>query len=136
MDPDHLHILQHTLGLDQYGQPPEQRKPCSDDDFPNCYRNHYVTQADSPDGQKCESLVAQGLMERRSPSAVFGSMTCYYVTLAGYVLVKLESPPPPKQTRAQRRWQSFRSWHDATGLTFKQYLRWPGRANFESTNLI
>lgn len=131
-----LHILQHALGLDQYGQQPEHSRPSIEDDFPGCYRNHYVTQADSPDGKKCESLVAQGLMQRRSPSAVLGSMTCYHVTQAGYDLVKRESPPPPKQTRAQRRWQAFRNWHDATGRTFKQYLRWPGRASFEATNRI
>ncbi len=132
MSPDLLHILQHSLGLDQYGQPPENYRGCSDDEFPGCYRNRFVTDPASPDGLKCEQLVADGLMAKpsRQPSFI-GGMTNYFVTQVGYEAMRRESPRPPKVSRAKRRWRAYRSIGEVCGWSFAEYLSWPGRAEYE-----
>ncbi len=132
MDSDLLHILQHSLGLDLYGQPPENYQGCHDDEFPGCYRNRFVTSPTSPDGVKCEQLVAGGLMARptRQPGFI-GDMVNYFVTQAGYEAVRRDSPRPPKVSKAKRRWQAFREFREAYQCTFKEYLKWPGRAEYE-----
>jgi len=132
MNPELLHILQHSLGLDQYGQPPEGYRGCSDDEFPGCYRNRFVTDPASPDGLKCEQLVADGLMARptRQPGFI-GDMVNYFVTQAGYESVRRESPRPPKVSKAKRRWRAYWSWREAYQCSFIEYLQWPGRAEYE-----
>jgi len=132
MNPELLHILQHSLGLDLYGQPPEGYRGCSDDEFPGCYRNRFVTDPASPDGLKCEQLVAGGLMAKpsRQPSFI-GGMTNYFVTQAGYEAVRRDSPSPPKVSKAKRRWRAYWSWREAYQCSFIEYLQWPGRAEYE-----
>lgn len=77
-----------------------------------------------------------GFMNDHGQQKGFGGMSLYSVTLAGYEAVKRESPPPPKMSRAKRRWMAFRSLQDATGITFREYLKWPGRRDFETFNLV
>lgn len=92
-----LHILQHSLGLDQYG---EGRQ----------YRNHFVTGPGSDDFDNCTALVGMGLMKRHNPSALTGGDYCFTVTPAGVDYVALNSPkrpPAPKLTRSQKRYQEF-----------------------------
>jgi hypothetical protein len=57
MDPKLLHILQHSLGLDHYGNGRQ-------------YRNHYVAGGDAV--ENCRALVAAGYMEEYRPSALSG----------------------------------------------------------------
>jgi len=131
MNPRHLSILQHTLGLDQYGQPPKGRRPCSDDDFPNCYRNNYCTGTEGSDFPILREIVAAGMMTDAGSKEVLGGMHVFHATQAGYEAVREHSPRPPKQTKARRRWQHFRDVREAWGLTFKEYLNSPARKESE-----
>lgn len=105
-----LHILQHSLGLDQYG---EGRQ----------YRNHFVTGPGSDDFDDCTVLVGMGLMKRHSPSALTGGDYCFTVTPAGVDYVALNSParpPAPKLTRSQKRYQEYID--SEYGGTFAEWL--------------
>lgn len=133
MTPKWLHILQHSLGLDQYGQPPEGRRPCPDDDYPGCYRNNYLIGPESPDFYLLRELVEAGLMMDRGAQECYGGMHVFHVTQAGYDAVKQHSPRPPRLTKAQRRWRHFRDVREvAPGLTFGDYLRAPWRQESEA----
>ncbi|MDG9858438.1 hypothetical protein N7403_31700 [Pseudomonas nitroreducens] len=84
--PNLLHILQHSLGLDEYGQGRQ-------------YRNHYVAGGD--DVRLCRELVALGYMSERAASALSGGDPWFSVTPVGIVAVAKFSPPappPPKRT--------------------------------------
>lgn len=103
---EQLHILQHALGVDQYGQG-------------LMYRNHFCAGAD--DEPICRSLVAAGLMRVFAPNA---SPLPYYnctVTEAGKQAVREQSPKPPKLTRGQKR---YREYLDAdSGMSFMAWLK-------------
>jgi hypothetical protein len=88
--PRQLEILQHSLGLDQYGQG-------------NMYRNHFCAGGD--DEIVCRELVALGYMEQftRKFLPYFNCL----VTDAGKTAVKRESPMPPKLTRGQKNYRAF-----------------------------
>ncbi len=110
-----LHILQHALGVDQYGRGRQ-------------YRNHFVTGPGSKDFALCESLAALGFMAdggRRGPLA--GGDRCFHVTESGRTAMLAASPQPPKLTRSQRR---YRDWLDSpSGMPFIEWLKWlPSRA--------
>lgn len=101
-----LHILQHSLGVDQYGRGEQ-------------YRNHFVTGPGSTDYDACMSLVDKSLMTRRPGSELSGGDDIFRVTDAGKAHVAEHSPAPPKLTRSQKRYQdyldadcnvSFREW--------------------------
>ena len=99
-----LQILQHALGLDQYGQG-------------KMYRNHFCAGGD--DEATCRELVAMGYMETFTRSYL-----PYYnctVTDAGKEAVRRESPPAPKLTRAQRRYRDY--LRADTGRGFMEWLR-------------
>lgn len=92
MTKEQLQILQHSLGLDQYGQGP-------------ITRNHFC--AGGGDVQVCRSLVALGYMR---VFALNASPLPYYncsVTDAGIAAVRRESPPAPKLSRSQRRYRDY-----------------------------
>jgi hypothetical protein len=102
-----LEILQHSLGLDEYGH----GRP---------YRNHFVTGPGSKDFEACCSLTGRGLMEDHGMSPLYGGDHCFTVTDAGRGYVREHSPKPPKLTRSQRRYLAFL---DAdSGLTFAEWL--------------
>lgn len=105
-----LQILQHSLGLDQYG---EGRQ----------YRNHFCTGPGSTDFDDCRALVADGLMTERSGNALSGGDSVFHVTPKGIDYVALNSskrPPEPKLTRSQKR---YRAWLNADcGLSFAEWL--------------
>jgi hypothetical protein len=88
-----LHILQHSLGLDQHGRG-------------SMYRNHFVTGEGSTDWAYCTEAVGLGLMERRE-SKLCGGDSVFTVTDAGRQFVRDQSPPPPKRTRSQARYYAF-----------------------------
>jgi hypothetical protein len=105
---EELHILQHSLGVDQFGQGEQ-------------YRNHFVTGEGSDDHPHCMALVERGLMQRRAGSQLTGEMDLFLVTEVGKAFMAANSPTPPKPTRSQRR---YRAWLDADcNMTFFEYIR-------------
>lgn len=92
-----LDILQHSLGLDQYGGG-------------NQHRNHFVTGEGGINHALCSELVADGLMKNCGSSAITGGDDCFVVTAQGIDYVALNSPvkpPPPKLTRSQQNYQRY-----------------------------
>lgn len=103
-----LHILQHSLGADEFGRGRQ-------------YRNHFVTGEGSVDYPHCMALVEKGLMTKHLGSALTGGDDLFHVTEAGKRYVAELSPPPPKLMRSQRR---YRSYLDAdSGMSFGEWLR-------------
>lgn len=89
-----LHILQHALGLDDYGQG-------------TAYRNHYVADDGHDNWSLLMAHVEAGRMWRAEPSELFGGGYCFVVTDAGRDYVREHSPKPPKVSRAKAR---YREW--------------------------
>lgn len=118
MTPEHLHILQHALGVNEYGQ--SSHRPNSDD-FHGCYRNRFITSPDCPDGLQCQALVSQGLMQDHGSQSLAGGMHCYTVTDAGYLAMKDASPKRPKISRSKQRYQRFLR-ADGVFDSFKDFL--------------
>jgi hypothetical protein len=105
-----LHILQHALGLDDYGQG-------------NPYRNHYVISPGCDGWELCSAHVEAGRMVRHEPRAIFGGDDCYcfVVTEAGREHVHEHSPKPPKVSRAKSR---YRMWlRSNTDMAFGEWLK-------------
>lgn len=103
-----LHILQHSLGLDQYGRG-------------NQYRNYFATGEGSTDWPHCRALVADGLMTEILPSRGISSDTVFRVTVQGKDYVTQHSPAPPRLTRAQ---QMYRRYLAADGhMKFGDWLK-------------
>lgn len=108
MTPQQLQILQHALGVDEYGQGKQ-------------YRKHFCAGGD--DIEVCQQLVAMGYMETFDRSYL-----PYYnctVTDAGKAAMLAESPKPPKLTRSQRRYRAFLD-HDS-GIRFGEWMNVYGR---------
>ncbi len=102
-----LEILQHALGVDEYGRGA-------------MYRNHFC--AGGGDEEICRELVALGFM-----STFTRSYLPYYnctVTEAGKTAMREQSPNPPKLTRSQRRYRAFLSAD--TGCSFGEWLKYYG----------
>lgn len=99
-----LEILQHALGVDQYGQG-------------EMYRNHFCAGGD--DESTCRELVALGYMETfERPYLPYYNCT---VTDTGIFAMLSESPQAPKLSRAQKRYRRFL---DAdSGLSFIEWLK-------------
>lgn len=105
-----LHILQHSLGVDQFGQG-------------NQYRNHFVTGEGSTDHPTCMEAVRLGLMEcRRKGYELYGGDDVFAVTEEGKQWVAENSPAPPKLTRSQKRYQDYLS--SESSLSFGDWVRW------------
>ena len=105
MTAEQLHVLQHALGLDQYGDG-------------NMSRNHFC--AGGRDVEICQSLIDLGYMQRHRTTDVFPDFNCS-VTEAGKMAVKRQSPPPPKLTRSQLRYREFLKAD--TGYSFCEWLK-------------
>lgn len=109
-----LHVLQHALGLDDYGQG-------------MAHRNHYVA------GEGCSSWpllmahVEAGRMERHEPRAIFGGSGhyCFTVTEAGRAYVAEHSPQSPNTlSRAEAR---YRAWlRSGVDMSFGEWLKQGG----------
>ena len=111
MNTRRLHILQHSLGLDQHGRGA-------------AYRNHYChAVADDPADttrQDLKALEAAGLMELGG-TINGGKDGLWRVTTAGRSAVRRESPAPPKRTRGQTR---YAQWLDSgCQFPFGEWLR-------------
>lgn len=107
-----LHILQHSLGVGDYGDKPS-------------YRNHFVTGKGSSDHLICQALVEKGLMKIQPMDKMLtGGDDCFVVTQKGIDYVALNSPmrpPEPKMTRSQK---NYRAYLDADcGFSFSEWMR-------------
>lgn len=106
-----LEVLQHALGADEYG-----RWPKGHDWY---YRDYYIGE-----DQTCEELVALGLMKKFPGNAATGGDVCYRVTGNGIVAMRESSRKITKTTKSQERYQRFLDWSDATGGSFRDFLRY------------
>ncbi len=104
MTAEQLQILQHSLGVDQYGRG-------------EMYRNHFCAGGD-------DELVALGYMQQHATT----DWLPYYnvsVTDAGKQAMLNESPNRPKLTRSQQRYRDFL---DADcGMSFFEWLKKKGK---------
>lgn len=107
MTPEHLHILQHALGLDQYGRG-------------SMYRDRFVTGQGSKDHPACVELTALGFMTRRPAVQLFGGDDIFHVTAAGKVAAVENSPAPPKVSRSKQRYADY--LNADTSQTFGDWL--------------
>lgn len=94
MDAKQLHILQHALGLDEFGRG-------------TMYRSHFVTGEGSKDHSDCMALVEAGFMGVRKNLPLAGGDDGFWVTEAGKRAAVENSPPPPKLTRSQQQYQAY-----------------------------
>ncbi|MEZ2220721.1 hypothetical protein [Rhizobium sp. RCC_161_2] len=109
MTPKQLHILQHTLGLDQHGRG-------------TFYRNHFVTGEGSKDHADCMTLVGLGFMSVRRDHPLAGGDDCFWATEEGKRAAVSESPAPPKLSRSKQRYIDFLAYDGS--MTFMEYIRW------------
>lgn len=108
MDEKRLHVLQHALGLDQYGRG-------------DAYRNHFVTGPGSTNYPHCTAMVQQGLMRQQAGGPITGGHDIFIVTSAGRAAVVEHSPPAPKLTRAKQRYRDYLAADSRH--TFLEWLR-------------
>jgi hypothetical protein len=114
----HLEILQHALGLDQYGKVRYYRDGREYYGFmPN--RNHFC--AGGGDEPECRELVLMGLMKQHHTTEVLPYFNCS-VTDAGKEAVRKESPAAPKLTRSQERYRAY--LRADCFENFRDYLRY------------
>lgn len=106
-----LHILQHSLGVDEYGEGSQ-------------YRNHFVTGEGSIDYPICMAAVERGFMIRRGASVLTGGDDCFQVTSEGRHWMAENSP---KLSRAKRNYREWLRICDSTNETFIEFLRRKGR---------
>lgn len=110
---EQLHVLQHSLGLDNYGRG-------------NAYRNHFCADAAGHDHATCSTLVTLGLMRTHGERAWLGGMTTFTVTDAGREVVAAQSPKPQRTSRGKRR---YLHWlHSGVDMTFGDWLKQSGGA--------
>lgn len=106
-----LKILQHSLGLDEYGQG-------------NQFRNHFV--AGGKDLEVCRQAVIEGFMVERQATSVSGGSPWFSVTPAGIDHVALTSPvrpPAPKVSRSKQRYQRYREYGEGFD-SFLDFCYW------------
>ncbi|WP_051534695.1 hypothetical protein [Deefgea rivuli] len=92
-----LHILQHSLGLDEYGQGRQ-------------YRNHYVAGEGHHSWPELLALEASGHITRRkiNPALIGGeSEFCFCVTDKGIDTVAQESPAPPAIPKSKKTYDDY-----------------------------
>lgn len=104
---DLLHILQHSLGVDKYGDGEQ-------------YRNRFVTNPDSEDGKKCVELVKKGYMRDYGPQSLYDGLHCYCVTPSGIDAVAIQSPGRPKISRSKIRYQEY--LRSDSGKNFSEWI--------------
>lgn len=107
-----LHIMQHTIGVDQYGRGEQ-------------YRNHFATSEGSADFEVCNALTEQGLMAVRRNLDIAAGMDCFWLTDAGKQYVAEHSPRPPILSRSKQRYQRYLEYGDGFH-SFRDFLIWDG----------
>lgn len=88
-----LHILRHSLGLDDTGRGKQ-------------YRNSYVLGPECPDFAKLKDLESRGLMTDHGPRKIFGGMHGFTVTPEGRAIAATPDP----LTRKERGRRVYRYW--------------------------
>ncbi len=116
-----LHILQHSLGLDEYGLVRYYRDGVEHYGFMPT-RNHFC--AGDDDEPACRELVALGYMKEHRTTEMLPYFNCS-VTDEGKKAVRDESPAPPKVLRSKQRYRAFLR-HDS-GLSFIEWLKTYGK---------
>lgn len=109
-----LHILQHALGRDEYGQRRDRSR--ADD-----YRNHYC--AGDNDLSMCREAVAQGLMVEHAPREISGGCPIFTVTDKGKAHIAEHSPAPPKLSPGKARYLRWLHLRDVLDLSFGEWLK-------------
>jgi hypothetical protein len=107
---EQLQILQHSLGVDEYGRTPKGFTPYT--------RNHFC--AGGADEETCRELVALGYMAQHPTTSWLPYFNCS-VTPEGIKAMHRESPAPPKLTAGQKRYREF--LEADTGESFGQWLK-------------
>lgn len=108
MNRQQLEILQHSLGVDPYGQGAQTR-------------NYFC--AGGADEVVCRELIAMGYMRQHRTTEVFPDFNCS-VTDAGKAAMRAESPAPPKLTAGQKRYREWLRLADCfPDMTFGDWLR-------------
>jgi hypothetical protein len=108
-----LHILQHALGLDDFGRG-------------KAYRNHFATGPECDNWGLCMAHVEAGRMKKHEPRAIFGGgeHCCFVVTDAGKAFVREHSPRPSKRQRSRDRYLEWLRISDVCpDLTFGEWLK-------------
>lgn len=114
MTKQQLQIVQHSLGVDQYGRGEQ-------------YRNFFC--AGGKDEDVCRELIALGYMQQHPTSALSPYFNCS-VTESGKAAMRAESPKPPRLTRGQQRYAEWLSMSDCCpDLSFGDYLKRARRAS-------
>ena len=108
MTGEHLHTLQHALGVDQYGRGEH-------------YRNRFVTGPGSNDFQICVELCDLGLMMDHGPQRIAAGDHCFTVTEEGKKAMSENSPNPPKVSRSKQRYLDYLSAD--TDFSFGEWLK-------------
>lgn len=108
MTPEELHILQHSLGVDQHGRGSH-------------YRNHFVTGPGSDDWDLCCELDERGLMKDHGKSGLCGDNHWFSVTEKGVEEMRKGCPQPPKLTRSKIRYQDY--LRADCSMSFREWLR-------------
>ena len=118
LNPRQLEILQHALGLDEYGRVKYYRDDVKYYGFAPT-RNHFC--AGGSDETICRELVAMGYMWNWVREYL-----PYYncsVTDEGKEAVRRESPAPPPEPKLTRSQKRYRDFLDAdSGLSFREWL--------------
>lgn len=107
LTPEELNTLQHSLGLNKYGQG-------------EAYRRHYCSSPEGPDADLCLALVEKGFMVERKVSFI-GDLRAFIVTADGETACRSQSPQAPKLTRSQMRYQRF--LNSDTAMSFKEWFK-------------
>ncbi len=102
MTANQLHILQHSLGCDEYGRADRAYRDEGDGCFGH-YRNRFISDPD-PD---LITLIEMGLMKDYGNQLLFSGMHYYSVTKLGIATMRAESPKPPKISRAKQRYLDY-----------------------------
>lgn len=107
-----LQILQHSMGLDQFGRGTK-------------YRNRFVSGPGHHDQSSIDEMVRDGLMAvtNVSPGLLGEGGACYHVTRAGEAFIDANSPKPTKKTKSQERGARWREYGDRFD-SFRDFLRW------------
>lgn len=108
MSPEELHILQHSLGVDQYGRG-------------QMYRDHFVTGEGSVDHPICMALTEGGYMRRWPAVDLYGGSDLFRVTQQGREAVMAYSPAPPKVSRSKQRYLDY--LNAESSLTFGEWIK-------------
>ena len=111
MTPRQLEILQHALGVNEYGQIPRG--------FTEHTRNHFC--AGGKDEDICRELVALGFMKQHETTKWMPYFNCS-VTPEGIQAVRRESPKAPKVTKARQRYMAYLDYTDCHDCTFREFL--------------